>query len=161
MRSFSRAATAVGLIGLGLAAVAGAFLGFSLGADASEPAVSQVRIVNPALFAGPPAHARRSEGGFTGFGAAMLPGQVIAGGEFVSAEPSEGGSGTLVFRDGGRETTVRYLEATRLFELVAGAELAVGDNVVVRIEDGDVVGLLRIAFEIAEADAGAGTDDTD
>ena len=152
MRRLSRPATAVGLIGLALAMTAGAILGVRLGSSASEAGVSELRIADPELFAGPPVDARRSSGGFTGFGLAALPGEVIAGGELVSVEPSDDGGGTLVFRDGGRQTSVRYLDDTRLFELVANADLALGDTVLLRLNGSKVVGLLRIAVDV-EADA--------
>ena len=157
MRSLSRAATALGLIGLVAAAFAGAVIGVRAGANASEPAVSVLRVVDPVLSAGPPEHARRSAGGFTGFGAAALAGEVIAGGSLVAVEANDQGGGTLVFRDGARETSVRYLDATRLRELVSGADLSEGATVVLRLEDGDVVSLLHIPPlpppEDAEADA--------
>lgn len=153
MRTLSRAATAAGLIGFALAIALGAFVGVRAGADASRPEVRELRVTDPELFAGPPAHARSSAGGFTGFGSASLAGEVIAGGELVSVEAIDaaaGGGGRLVFRDDGRETTVRYLNATRLFELVAGSELNEGDTVVMRIVDGEVQGLLRIPSGLAE-----------
>ena len=143
MRSLSRAATAFGLLGLAIAAVLGATLGLRLGASGSEPGLSEVRVADPALVSGPPEHARRSSGGFTGFGAAALAGEVITGGELVSVESNEAG-GTLVFRDAGRETSVRYLNGTKLFELVDGADLGVGDTVMLRLEGDEVTGLLRI-----------------
>lgn len=147
MRSISRAATALGLLGIALVIVAGAILGLRLGSDASEPSVREVSIDDPALAAAAPANTRRSSGGFTGFGTAALPGEVIAGGELVSVETDDSG-GTLVFRDAGRQTAVRYLDSTRLFELVEGAELAPGDTVVLRIDGDQVVGLLRISPEL-------------
>ncbi len=148
MRSLSRAATAIGLLGFGLAIVLGGLLGVRLGADASEPSVQELTIVDPALSASAPEHARRSSGGFTGFGSAALTGEVIAGGVVVSVEPNEeGDGGQLVFRDEGRQTTVRYLDGTRLFELVEGAKVAQGDTVVLRFVDNEVVGLLRVPAE--------------
>ena len=157
MRSLSRAATALGLLGIGLAMVAGALLGVRPRADASAPGVSKVRVRDPLLSAGPPERARESVGGFTGFGGAALAGEVIAGGVLVSVEPNENGGGTLVFRDGGRETTIRYRDTTRLRELVAGAVLAPDDTVLLRFEDGDVVSVLRIPpLPAAEEDAGDG-----
>lgn len=154
MRTLSHAATAGGLIGIALALALGAFVGVRAGADASKPEVRELRIADPDLFAGPPAHARSSAGGFTGFGSASLAGEVIAGGELVSVDtvdPADGGGGLLVFRDTGRETAVRYLDATRLFELVAASELNAGDTVVMRIVDGDVQSLLRIPSGLAES----------
>lgn len=149
MRSLSRAATAIGLLGLAAAIVIGSVLGVRLGANASEPGVEELRIVDPALAAAAPEHARRSAAGFTGFGSAALTGEVIAGGEIVSVEASDDGpGGTLIFRDEGRHTTVRYLDGTRLFELVSGAELAVGDTVVLRFADDEVVGLLLVPAQV-------------
>jgi len=143
MRSLTRLATALGLIGFVLAAAAGAFVGVRAGASASEPGLNQVRIIDPVNAAGPPEHAWFSAGGFSGFGAAALPGEVITGGALVSVEPAEPG-GRLVFRDGGRQTTVRYLETVRLFELVNGKGLATGDTVVLRFVDNDIVSVLLI-----------------
>jgi hypothetical protein len=158
MRSLSRAATAAGLIGFALAIVLGAFVGVRAGTNASEPEVRELRIADPDLFAGPPAGARQSAGGFTGFGGASLAGEVINGGELVSVEaidPEAGGGGRLVFRDQGHETSVRYLNGTRLFELAAGSELNEGDAVVLRIVDGVVVGVLRIPPDAIEPDTPA------
>jgi hypothetical protein len=153
MKSLTRAATAIGLAGLALAMVLGGIVGLRLGASASEPGVQQLSIIDPALAAAAPEHAQRSPAGFTGFGSAALLGEVIAGGVLESVEADENGNGgTLVFRDEGRRTSVRYLDGTRLFELVAGAELAAGDIVVLRFADDAVVGLLRVP---ADAEAGS------
>ncbi len=155
MRSLTRAATAAGLIGFALAVALGAFVGVRAGTNASEPEVRELRIADPELVAGPPAGARQSAGGFTGFGGASLAGEVINGGELVSVEviePAEGGGGRLVFRDQGRETSVRYLNSTRLFEVGTGSELHEGDAVVLRIVDGVVVGVLRIPPDAIEPD---------
>ena len=143
MRSLSRAATALGLLGFAVAIVLGGLLGVRLGAAASEPDTREVEVIDPALSAGPPAHAQHSAAGFTGFGSAALTGEVIAAGVLESVEPDEVG-GTLVFTDAGRRTTVRYLDNTRLFELVNGAELSEGDTVVLRFENNEVVGLLLV-----------------
>lgn len=156
MRSLSRAATAIGLAGFAVAIVLGGLLGLRLGANASEPGVQEVRVVDPVLAAAAPQHAQRSSAGFTGFGSAALTGEVIAGGVLESVEADENGNGgTLVFRDEGRRTSVRYLDGTRLFELVAGAELAEGDTVVLRFADNVVVGLLRVPAD-AQDDATGG-----
>ena len=128
-------------------------LGVRLGANASEPGVEELRIGDPALATGAPEHARRSSGGFTGFGSAALAGEVITGGELVSVQ-SEGDGGTLVFRDGGRETSLRYLNGSRLFELIDGAELSAGDTVVLRFDGDTVVGMLRIPADLETAAAG-------
>lgn len=148
MRSFSRAATAFGLLGLVAAMALGATLGLRLASNASEADLQEVLVADPALSDGPPAHAQRSAGGFTGFGLTALSGEVIAGGELVSVE-RDGDGGTLVFRDASRETSIQYLDTSRLFELVAGTELAPGDTVVLRFEGDEVVGLLRIPFDAA------------
>jgi len=147
VRTLSRAATAFGLLGLVLAILGGALLGTRLGAAASEPGTNTVHVADPELSAGAPAHARRTAGGFTGFGSAALPGEVIAGGELVSMT-EDGAGGTLVFRDGGRETSIRYTDSARLFELVAGGELAVGDTVVLQFDGDAVIGVLRIPFDL-------------
>jgi len=149
MRSLSRAATALGLAGFALAIVIGAVIGVGLGASASEPGTDELSIDDPALAAAAPDHAKRSPAGFTGFGSAALSGEVIAGGELQSVEADDNG-GTLVFSDDGRTTSIRYLNNTRLFELIADADLLPGDTVVMRFEGNEVVGILRISPELSE-----------
>jgi hypothetical protein len=151
VRSLSRAATAIGLAGFAVAALLGAVLGLRLGASASEPGVQELVLTDPAFYAGPPSDARISVAGFTGFGAPALAGEVIAGGEVVSVAASDEGGGTLVFRDGDRETALQYVNASRLYELVGDASLAAGDSVVVRVEDDAVAGVLVVPSGLAES----------
>jgi len=151
VRSISRAMTAAGLIAFALAIAAGGFLGARVAASASEPDQQVLVLADPALFDGPPANARRSPGGFTGFGGALLPGEVITGGQLFAVEVTDEG-GSLVLLDGSSETSLRLSSALRLFAIAPDATLAAGDPVVLRIVDGEVVAVLRVVADTQPED---------
>lgn len=146
------------VISVGLAVVAGGFLGVRTARQASEPGVAELVIQDPQLFAGPPVGAPTSLGGFSGFGSAALRGEVFGSGELVSIElaPAEdeqqSASGTIVIRSGSRELSVRFRSTQRLFQLVGIDQLAVGDTVVIRSLDGAVTSLLRVPADDTTAE---------
>ena len=147
--------TWLAVVAVGIALVAGGFLGVRTARSASQPDTSELVIVDPELFSGPPAGAFTSPGGFSGFGSAALRGEVVGSGELVSvdlAPPQEGqesASGTIVVRSGSRELSVRFSSTLRLFQLVSIDELAVGDTVIIRSVDGAPVSLLRVPVDEA------------
>ena len=146
MNAASSALTWLAVVSIGLAVVAGGLLGVRTARQASEPAVAELVIVDPELFAGPPTGALTSPGGFSGFGAAALRGEVLGSGELVSVDAQQG-SGTVVIRSGSRQLTVRFRSTLRLFQLVSLDELNVGDTVVIRSVDGVATSLLRVPVD--------------
>jgi hypothetical protein len=142
--------TWMAVLSVGLAVVAGGFLGVRTARDRSEPTVAELVIVDPELLSGPPVGAFSSAGGFSGFGSAALGGEVLGSGELVGVEllptpeGAEGVRGTVTIRNGSRELTVRFLSTLRLFEVVSLDELVVGDAVVVRSLDGEATSVLRV-----------------
>lgn len=143
MNTTSNVLTWLAVVGIGFAVVAGGFLGVRTARQASEAGVAELVIVDPELLSGPPAGAFTSPGGFSGFGAAALRGEVLGSGALVSVEV-EDGSGTILIRNGSRELTVHFLSTLRLYHLVSVDQLAVGDTVVVRSVDGVATSLLRV-----------------
>jgi len=131
-------------------------LGVQTAQQASKPGVAELEIVDPELFVGPPTGSFTSVGGFSGFGSAALHGSVLGGGALVSVEvvPTEdetsSARGTIVIRSGSRELSVRFLSTVHLFKLVNIEEFTIGDEVVVRSEDGVVTSLLRVPIDGAD-----------
>ena len=146
MNATSNVVTWLAVVGIGFAVVAGGFLGVRTARQGSEAGVAELVIVDPELFSGPPAGAFTSPGGFSGFGAAALRGEVLGSGALVSVE-IEDGSGTILIRNGSRELAVRFLSTLRLYHLVSVDQLAVGDTVVVRSVDGVATSLLRVPVD--------------
>lgn len=136
------------LTGLVLAAFAGsALLGASFGRAASAPVVRQVSIAAPEAFAGPAADARRSPGGFTGFGGSpALAGDVLRGG---TVEAASGGGIAIV--TGTSTLTLRPTSGERIYAIAAtNASLRPGDAVQVFVRDGAVTGVLKLPPGLGE-----------
>ncbi len=150
MKVASSVLTWVAVVSLGVAVVAGGFVGVRTARSGSEPSVDQLVVVDPELLSGPPVGASSSAGGFSGFGSAALGGEVLGSGEVIGIEllempeGAEGARGTVTIRNGSRELTVQFLSTLRLFELVSLNELVVGDSVVVRSLDGEATSVLRV-----------------
>lgn len=124
-----------------LAAAGGGALGVRLGRAASAPAVRHVAVAAAEGFAGPPADAARSPGGFTGFGGRpALGGEVLRSGTVETA-----GGGATAIASPGSTLTVRVTSAERLYAIVpASAPLRAGDSVQVHARDGSAVAVLRL-----------------
>lgn len=148
MNIASSVLTWLAVLSVGLAVVAGGFLGVRTARDASEPAVTELVIVDPELLSGPPVGAFASTGGFSGFGSTALRGEVLGSGELLSIElaetEDESVRGTMTIRSGSRELSVRFVSTVRLFRLMSIDELLVGDLVVVRWVDGEPTSVLRV-----------------
>lgn len=130
------------LTALVLAALAsGALLGMRLGRAASAPVVRHVAISAPEGFAGPTADARRSIGGFTGFGGRpALAGDVLRGGTVETSS-----RGNIVIATAGSTLTLRTSSTERLYVITAATmPLRPGDAVQVHVRDGVVIGVLRV-----------------
>jgi hypothetical protein len=142
----SSALTWFAVVSIGLAVVAGGLLGVHTARQASGPTVAELVIIDPELFAGPPTGALTSPGGFSGFGATSLRGEVLSSGELVSVD-AQHGNGTMVIRSGSRQLTVHFHSTLRLFQLIRLGELNVGDTVVIRSVDGVATSLLRVPVD--------------
>lgn len=153
MNVASKALTWLVVLSMGASVIVGGFLGVRTARQASEPAVAELTIVDPELFSGPPAGAFSSLGGFSGFGATALRGEVLGSGELVSLQleeqedAAESARGTLVVRNGSRELTVRFLSTLRLYQIASIDQLVADDVVVIRSVDGEVTGLLRVPVD--------------
>ena len=121
--------------------VAGFVAGMRLGSAASEPGVNQLRFVDPSALETTAESAARSAGGLTGFGGApALTGDVLGSGVFGDTE-----AGLLRIEQSSRSLEIAYQDGTRLFRITpASAPLVPGDRVVVRTEDDQVTGVLRV-----------------
>ena len=127
------ALTAAGLAG-------GALLGLRLGAAASAPTYRTVAIAAPDGFAGPAATARRSPGGFTGFG-----GRPALAGDVLRSGTVETTGSDIVITSTESTITVRPSSAERLFAIgPATAPLRAGDTVQLYVRDGVVLAVLRL-----------------
>lgn len=147
MRLRRRLAT-FALTGLVLATLAsGALLGARLGRAASAPAVRNVAIAAPEGFTGPAADARRSPGGFTGFGGKpALAGDVLRGGTVETSS-----AGNLVIATAESTLTLRTTSAERLYAITpASSPLRPGDAVQVLARNGVVAGVLRLPPGLGE-----------
>lgn len=122
-------------------AAAGLFAGMRAGSLASEPGVEELRFVDPNTLETTLQSAAKSAGGFTGFGGApALSGDVLRTGSLASVDADgirvdePAASLNVVFEDG-----------TRRFRIApVSTPLAPGDRVVVRTEDSQVTGVLRV-----------------
>jgi hypothetical protein len=153
MKAFKAIVLFLGIVAAG---AGGAYAGSRLADAATRPPHEQVVLLSPALSAGPRAGALTSPGGFTGFGGApALNGDVARTGTVTAVDAA---SGVLTIETPGGEVSVRFTSLARMFRLgqLAGA-LAEGDVVVVRIEDGETAGLLRVPPGL---DVGVGTSET-
>lgn len=137
----TRVKAAIWTVAVVLAGAGGGLLGMRLGDAASAPRVERVTVVAPDLFAGPPADAARSAGGFTGFGGPpAIRGEVQRSGAVQRTE-----SGALVIGSADSSVTVRYTSPERLFRIVpAGAPVRAGDLVQVRVEGDRAMSILRL-----------------
>jgi len=125
----------------------GGLLGVRFGRAASAPVVRQVSIAAPEAFAGPAADARRSPGGFTGFGGSpALAGSALRGGTVGTV-----GSGSVAIVTGESTLTLRPTSAERLYTIAAATTpIRAGDAVQVLSRDGVVTGLLRLPPGLGE-----------
>lgn len=131
-------------------ALGGLVLGRWAGERASEPAVIEVVIDDPALAAADADEGWTTRGGFSGFGGLpALPGEVWSAARVVESEP-----GRLVITSDGATTAIDYRSPSRLFEIAPAAGVEVGDIVVVRIVDGVAVAMLVAPPDLEE---GSGT----
>ncbi|MYE32233.1 MAG: hypothetical protein F4X80_06205, partial [Chloroflexi bacterium] len=129
---------AVTIAALVAAALAGLVLGRWAGERASAPTVVELVIEDPALAAADADEGWTTRGGFTGFGGLpALPGEVWRAAHVVESEP-----GRLVVTSGGATTTIDYRATSRLFEIVPGDSIEVGDIVVVRMVGGVIAAML-------------------
>ena len=129
-----------------LAAVAGAgaFLGSAVASDLTERGEREVVLEDPQGFAQRPPGAKRSAGGFTGFGG--LP--ALSGVVLHSGTISESSDGSLLVDAPNVRTTVDFTEPLRLFRIrPAESPLAPGDVVLVRTADGTTTGVLRLLIQ--------------
>ena len=127
--------------------VAGALAGAWLGGRASEPNVQELVIADPALLDGAAGTALRTAGGFTGFGG--LP--ALSGDVLLQGVVEEVGEQTIEIAAGGGTVTVRYRSPDRLFAVQSVERpLEAGDLVVLRIEDGVAVAVLRVPPDLEE-----------
>ena len=137
---------AVTITALVAAALGGLVLGRWAGERASEPAVIEVMIADPALAAAEADEGWTSAGGFSGFGGLpALPGQVWRAARVVESSP-----GRLVITSDGATTTVDYRAPARLFEIAPADGVEVGDVVVVRVVDGVVAAVLVVPPDVEE-----------
>ncbi|MDE2695677.1 MAG: hypothetical protein OXH97_04065 [Chloroflexota bacterium] len=143
---------AVTIAALVAAALAGLVLGRWAGERASAPTVVELAIEDPALAAADADEGWTTRGGFTGFGGLpALPGEVWRAAHVVESEP-----GRLVITSGGATTTIDYRATSRLFEIVPGDSIEVGDIVVVRIVDGVIAAMLVVPPDVEEG-SGSGS----
>ena len=143
---------AVTIAALAAAALGGLVLGRWAGERASEPAVIEVVIVDPALSAADADDGWMSLGGFTGFGGLpALPGEVWRAARVVESSP-----GRLVITSDDATTTIDYRAPSRLFEIAPADGIEIGDNVVVRVVDGVVAAMLVVPPDVEEG-SGAGS----
>lgn len=140
----TRAAGVMVFVLLAALAGAGAFLGSAVASNLTEPGERVVVLEDPRGFAQTPAWAKRSAGGFTGFGGLpALPGVVLHSGTI-----SESSDGSLLVDAPHVRTTVDFAEPLRLFRIrPAQSPLAPGDVVLVRTVDGTITGVLRLLIQ--------------
>ena len=123
---------------------AGAFLGGAVASNLTERGQRVVLLENPQSFAQTPAWAKRSAGGFTGFGG--LP--ALAGVVLHSGTISESSDGRLLVDAPNARTTVDFTEPLRLFRIrPAESPLVRGDVVLVRTTDETTTGVLRLLIQ--------------
>ncbi|MXZ46442.1 MAG: hypothetical protein F4Z08_05535 [Chloroflexi bacterium] len=143
---------AVTVAALVAAALAGLVLGRWAGEQASAPTVVELVIEDPALAAADADGGWTTRGGFTGFGGLpALPGEVWRAAHVVESEP-----GRLVITSGGATTTIDYRATSRLFEIVPGEGVEVGDIVVVRMVGGVIAAMLVVPPDVEEG-SGSGS----
>lgn len=143
---------AVTIAALVAAALAGLVLGRWAGERASAPTVVELVIEDPALAAAGADEGWTTRGGFTGFGGLpALPGEVWRAAHVVESEP-----GRLVVTSGGATTTIDYRATSRLFEIVPGDSIEVGDIVVVRMVGGVIAAMLVVPPDVEEG-SGSGS----
>ncbi len=143
---------AVTVAALVAAALAGLVLGRWAGDRASAPTVVELAIEDPALAAADADEGWTTRGGFTGFGGLpALPGEVWRAAHVVESEP-----GRLVVTSGGATTTIDYRATSRLFEIVPGDSIEVGDIVVVRMVGGVIAAMLVVPPDVEEG-SGSGS----
>ena len=137
---------AITIAALAASALGGLALGRWAGARASEPAVVQLVIEDPALSAAPVIEGWTSPGGFTGFGGLpALPGEVWRAALVVESAP-----GRLVISSEGGTTTINFGEPVRLFEIGPLDTVEVGDIAVVRLADGVVQAVLVVPPDLEQ-----------
>jgi hypothetical protein len=144
-----RLMAALSAIVLVAAAAGGFLLGVALGERASQPGTQVLTVDRPASVA-PRDVALRSAGGFTGFEAGALGGEVTREG-VATGVTAEG----LTLASGAAVMQVRYVDTTRFYHLVdADRPLAPGDVVVVRLgRDGVAEAVLRVPADLREGDS--------
>jgi len=144
MPSATLSSRAIGwLLGIaGVAALAGGgVLGMRLGEAASRPSVREIRVTDPAAMTSAIGIETLSPAGFTGFGGPpALEGGVLRRGIATDVHP-----GAFALMDGSARSQIEFTQALRLYRLTATvAPLASGDSVIVRVEDGRALGVLRV-----------------
>lgn len=147
MKSAANPAIALILVTLICSVSIGTIVGTHLGRTHSTIEPTTLTLVDPNNFAGPPHQAILSAGGFTGFGSLGIPGEVIASGTLIVSEQDENGGGTLVFREGGRETSIHYRDRSKIRRIVTGANLFEGATVLLHLDEGITVGMLHVVSE--------------
>lgn len=142
----ARVASFGAALGLLVAAVAGVFAGLALAERANTQHVETMTLAAPSS-AEPRDVALRSAGGFTGFEAGALPGDVTRVGEMT--EQSEG---RYAVSDGQATLHVALTSAERLYTIqTATRGLEAGDVVVLQVgDDRTAEGALRIVAELPE-----------
>jgi len=133
-------------------ASAGTIAGSHLATSNSAPEPTTLHLVDPNYFAAPPQRTIVSSGGFTGFGLLAIPGDVIASGTLIALEHDGNDRGILVFREGGRETSIRYSNGSKISRIVTGATLFKGARVLVHLNEGTVVSMLHVRAEHSRGD---------
>ena len=124
-----------------LALPGGVAFGARLGEAASRPRVEEIRVADPTGLAPTSGIDSRSPGGFSGFGGPpALEGEVLRRGTSTGVR-----AGAFAIVDGTATTSLEFTQPSRLYRLApSSAPLAVGENVVVRHEDGRAVAVLRV-----------------
>ncbi len=129
---------------LAITLVIGVIGGLRLGAWASRPAASELRLVSPESLPGATERGLPSRGGFTGFGGPpALQGDVLQQGTVAESQ-----TGAFALVENATRTDVDLTGSQRLYRIeAANRPLQSGDQVVVRVDGTRALAILRAETE--------------